>query len=71
MKLTVISIYDLRVMKDMEFSGIIEGHMEEKFFFADYFLSYAESLKKFATQDLLESYEADVIGISKLSSSWH
>ena len=63
MKLTVISVYDLKVMFAMKLPGIIEGHMEEKFFYTDYFLSYAESLKKFATQDLLESYEADIIGI--------
>lgn len=63
MNLTIISVYDLRVMIDKESPGIIEGHMEEKLFFVDYFLSYVESLKNFATQDLLESYEADVIGI--------
>ncbi|SPF41550.1 conserved hypothetical protein [Candidatus Desulfosporosinus infrequens] len=63
MELTVISVYDLRVMIEMELPGIIEGHMEEKIFYTDSFLSYAESLKQFVTQDLLESYEADVIGV--------
>ena len=63
MRLTVISVYDLRFVVNMELPGIIEGHSEEKLFYIDCFLSYAESLKKFVTQDLLESYYADVIGI--------
>jgi len=71
MQLTVVSVYDLRFMADKESLGIIEGHMEEKLFYIDYFLSYAESLNKFATQDLLESYSADVVGIRVMYISVH
>ena len=63
MRLTVINVYDLRFIANMESPGIIEGHLEEKIFYIEHFMSYAESLKKFVTQDVLESYYADVIGI--------
>lgn len=63
MQMTVISVYDLSIMYGHEFPGIIEGHMEEKIFYTASWITYADSLKTFATQDLLESYVSDVIGI--------
>ena len=63
MQLTVISVYDLSIMHGHEFPGIIEEHMEEKIFYTDSWITYADSLKTFVTQDLLESYVSDVIGI--------
>jgi hypothetical protein len=71
MQLTVVSVYDLRFMADKEPLGIVEGHMEGILFYIDYFLSYAESLNKFATQDLLESYSAEVIGIRVMYINVH